>query len=48
VTEHEERLAEPERADQDAPDETPEGGPPGAGKHEAEEAHPVEEVPEWR
>lgn len=36
-----------ERPDQDPPDETPEGGPPEA-EPEDQEAHPVQEVPEWR
>lgn len=47
MTEHEERLAaeEDDRPDQDAPDETPEGGPPAG---EPGEPHAAEEVPEWR
>jgi len=36
-----------EPTEQDPPDETPEGGPPDADP-EDQEAHPVQEVPEWR
>ena len=39
------QAADDERPDQDAPDDTPEGGPPTG---DPGPAHEAEEVPEWR